>query len=35
MTDMKGKDQQSVDLEEAARLIDALEKDLAQVKSGQ
>jgi hypothetical protein len=35
MTDMRGKDQQAVDLEEAARLIDALEKDLAQVKSGQ
>ena len=35
MTDMKGKDQQAVYLEEAARLIDALEKDLAQVKSGQ
>jgi hypothetical protein len=34
MTDMTGKDQRTVDLEEAARLIDALEQDLTQLKSG-
>ena len=34
MMDMKGKDRRTVDLEETARLIDALERDLAQVKSG-
>ena len=35
MTDMTGNNQRSVDLEETARLIDALEQDLAQVKRGQ
>jgi len=35
MTDMKGRQQRAVDLEETARLIDALERDLAQLKSGQ
>ena len=35
MTDITGKDQRPVDLQETARLIDALEHDLAQVKSGQ
>jgi hypothetical protein len=30
-----GKDQRTVDLEETARLIDALEQDLAQLKSGE
>jgi len=35
MTDMKGRQQRAVDLEETARLIDALEQDLAQLKSGQ
>ena len=35
MTDTKGKDQRTVDLEETARLIDALERDLAQLKRGQ
>jgi hypothetical protein len=35
MTDMKGREQRAVDLEETARLIDALERDLAQLKSGQ
>ena len=32
---MKGRQQRAVDLEETARLIDALERDLAQLKSGQ
>lgn len=35
MTDGKGKEQRTVDLDETARLIDALEQDLAQLKSGQ
>jgi len=35
MTDMKGRQQRAVDLEETARLIDALERDLAQLESGQ
>jgi len=35
MTDITGKNQRTVDLEETARLIDALEQDLAQLKSGQ
>lgn len=35
MTDITGKGQRPVDLGETARLIDALEQDLAQVKSGQ
>jgi hypothetical protein len=35
MTDTKGREQRAVDLEETARLIDALERDLAQLKSGQ
>jgi hypothetical protein len=35
MTDSKGKEQRTVDLEETARLIDALERDLAQLKRGQ
>jgi hypothetical protein len=34
MTDTSGKNQRAVDLEEAARLIDALEQDLAQLQSG-
>jgi hypothetical protein len=35
MTDRTGKDQRTVDLEATARLIDALEQDLAQLKSGE
>lgn len=35
MTEITGKKQPGVDLEETARLIDALERDLAQLKSGQ
>jgi hypothetical protein len=35
MTDMTGKGQRRVDLEATARLIDALERDLTQLKSGQ
>lgn len=35
MTDTTGRNQRTVDLEETARLIDALERDLAQLKSGQ
>ena len=35
MTDITGKDGRSIDLEETARLIDALERDLAQLKSGE
>jgi hypothetical protein len=35
MTDITGKNQGTVDLQETARLIDALEQDLAQLKSGQ
>ena len=35
MTDTKGREQRAVDLKETARLIDALERDLAQLKSGQ
>ena len=35
MTDTKGRGQRAVDLEGTARLIDALERDLAQLKSGQ
>lgn len=35
MTDMTGKEKRTVDLEETARLIDALERDLARLKSGQ
>ncbi len=34
MTHTSGKNQRAVDLEEAARLINALEQDLAQLKSG-
>ena len=34
MTDMKGKGERTVDLEETARLIDALEQDLAQLERG-
>lgn len=34
MTETRGTNQREVDLEEAARLIDALEQDLAQFKSG-
>jgi hypothetical protein len=34
MTDTRSTSQREVDLEEAARLIDALEQDLAQLKSG-
>ena len=35
MTDSTGREQRTVDLDETARLIDALERDLAQLKSGQ
>ena len=35
MTETTGKNRRTVDLEETARLIDALEQDLAQLKSGQ
>jgi len=35
MTDIKGRDRRTVDVEETARLIDALERDLAQLQSGQ
>jgi len=35
MTDISGNGRRKVDLEEAARLVDALEQDLARVKSGQ
>lgn len=35
MTDMNGRDQGAIDLEETTRLIDALERDLARLKSGQ
>jgi hypothetical protein len=35
MTEGSGKPRQAIDLEEAARLVDALEHDLAQLKSGQ
>ena len=35
MTDTSGNGRRNVDLEEAARLVDALEQDPAQVKSGQ
>jgi hypothetical protein len=35
MTETTGKKRRTVDLEETARLIDALEQDLAQLKSGQ
>lgn len=34
MTDMNGKGERTVDLEETSRLIDALEQDLAQLRSG-
>jgi len=35
MADITGKNQRTVDLEETARLIDALEQDLVRLKSGQ
>ncbi len=35
MTDRTDKPRQPIDLEEATRLVDALEQDLAQLKSGQ
>ena len=35
MTEGSGKPRQAIDLEEAARLVDALEHDLAQLKRGQ
>lgn len=35
MTDSTNKSERSIDLDETARLIDALERDLAQFKSGQ
>jgi hypothetical protein len=35
MTDITGRKQRTVDLEETARLVDALERDLAQLQSGQ
>lgn len=34
MAEIKGKDRRTVDLEETARLIDALEQDLAQLERG-